>query len=263
MSRLFAFQCSLLLMLALYACADDGKDGNSCTVTENDDGSSTLSCTDGTDVTIANGTDGTDGTDGTGANGANGSDGADGTDGRDGDAGVGCTIADNGDGTATVSCGGDTSEILTTCGVGEHRCVNDGLERCIGGSGWTAVETCEPNECQADRGYCGPPDGTFRLAEGSTSNEGRVEVFHDGVWGTVCDDSFDGDDNAADVLCRQLGYSSGVLLDSSGVPDGTGPIWMDDVTCTGSETSLFDCSWTFWGQHNCGHDEDVGATCTP
>jgi len=42
---------------------------------------------------------------------------------------------------------------------------------------------------------------------------------------------------------------------------GTGPIWLDNVACTGSETHLFDCLHSSWGRHNCGHDEDVSITC--
>ena len=44
----------------------------------------------------------------------------------------------------------------------------------------------------------------LRLAGGNDSSEGRVEVLHGGIWGTVCDDDFD--DNDATVICRMLGY---------------------------------------------------------
>ena len=44
---------------------------------------------------------------------------------------------------------------------------------------------------------------------------------------------------------------------------GSGTIWLDDVKCTGTETSLDDCSHRPWNHTNCAHDEDVGVDCEP
>ena len=51
-----------------------------------------------------------------------------------------------------------------------------------------------------------------RLVYGSASNpsEGRVEVLHNGEWGTVCDDGWDSDD--ASVICGMVGHSMYVTL---------------------------------------------------
>ena len=47
-------------------------------------------------------------------------------------------------------------------------------------------------------------DGDVRLIQGSISREGTVEICNGGVWGTVCDRTWDTSD--AKVVCRQLGY---------------------------------------------------------
>ena len=100
----------------------------------------------------------------------------------------------------------------------------------------------------------------MRIADGS-NNEGRVEVYYNGAWGTVCDDSWDISD--ARVVCRQLGFPDAeAAYQGDRVPDGTGQILLDDVKCGGYELSLTSCSHRGWGTHNCGHSEDAGVRCS-
>ena len=43
--------------------------------------------------------------------------------------------------------------------------------------------------------------------------------------------------------------------------EGSGRIWMDEVFCPQSATSLFECTHRGWGVSNCGHGEDVWIAC--
>ena len=100
----------------------------------------------------------------------------------------------------------------------------------------------------------------IRLAGGCEANYGRLEVFYNGEWGTVCDDGFS--IREAHVACRQLGYSYAAGYSCCATyGEGTGEIWLDDVDCSGSESSLSECSHNGVGVHNCGHYEDVGIAC--
>ena len=99
--------------------------------------------------------------------------------------------------------------------------------------------------------------GALRLAGGVNVQSGRIELFHNGTWGTVCDDSFA--IPAADVACRQLGYPRSVSIATSG--PGSGPIWLDNVGCQGNEQFLVNCTHNGLGVNDCDHTEDVGVIC--
>ncbi|XP_077412029.1 galectin-3-binding protein A-like isoform X2 [Vanacampus margaritifer] len=100
----------------------------------------------------------------------------------------------------------------------------------------------------------------MRLSGSESPWEGRVEVYHDGQWGTVCDDGWDMAE--AQVVCRQLdfpGAKSVVIGKNYG--QASGPIWLDDIKCDGTEKSLLACSMANWGVTDCTHKEDVGVIC--
>jgi hypothetical protein len=85
---------------------------------------------------------------------------------------------------------------------------------------------------------------------------GILQVFHNGEWGTVCDDGWNR--NNTKVVCRQLGYTNGSHMS---LGQGSGQIWLAFVACTGSESSLDNCNHAGWGSGFCFHFEDVGVVC--
>ncbi|XDV14114.1 hypothetical protein PO909_002328, partial [Leuciscus waleckii] len=102
-------------------------------------------------------------------------------------------------------------------------------------------------------------EGRVRLV-GDLPSSGRVEIYHDGQWGTVCDDGWDLAE--AQVVCRQMGFPGAISVTPGGQHgEGSGPIWLDDMNCSGSESILSECCFKGWGVTDCTHTEDAGVTC--
>ncbi|CAO2583585.1 Putative DMBT1-like protein, partial [Lemmus lemmus] len=112
------------------------------------------------------------------------------------------------------------------------------------------------------------PDGrrsedrlVLRLAGSSRQCSGRVEVLHQGAWGTVCDDLWDM--NEAEVVCRQLGCGHAIAAPGSAYfGPGSGNILLDNIQCSGKENHFGQCPRSAWLDHNCGHHEDAGVICS-
>uniref|UniRef100_A0A8C8S9X9 CD163 molecule n=1 Tax=Pelusios castaneus TaxID=367368 RepID=A0A8C8S9X9_9SAUR len=106
-----------------------------------------------------------------------------------------------------------------------------------------------------------PDQDKLRVVGREDRCSGRVEVWHNGSWGTVCDDSWDLAD--ANVVCKQLGCGSAISAPiEAAFGEGTGPIWVGKVNCRGTESSLWDCPATPWGESNCDHKEDAAVNCS-
>ena len=100
-----------------------------------------------------------------------------------------------------------------------------------------------------------------RLVGGSSYYEGRVELYYNGEWGTVCDDGWSSTD--AGVVCKQLGLGTyGSSRNYAYYGQGSGPIWLDNVYCTGSESTITSCGHLgFNVTRSCSHREDAGVWC--
>ena len=95
--------------------------------------------------------------------------------------------------------------------------------------------------------------------------EGIVEVWHNGAWGTVCNTNWNY--HTAFVACRTAGFNSAVraVTNASYYGRGTGNVILDNVQCTGSEATLFDCphaSWRVVSSSCRNHARDAAVICS-
>ena len=94
------------------------------------------------------------------------------------------------------------------------------------------------------------------------SGGGRLEVFLNSQWGTVCRTGWDAND--AQVACNQLGYSSvETTLDTSfGSGSSSQPVWLGNLQCGGHESELQNCPHMGIGFTGCSYTDYVGIVCT-
>ena len=113
--------------------------------------------------------------------------------------------------------------------------------------------------------FFSPVDISVRLQGGTSDNNGRVEVLYNGTWGTICDHDWDIKD--AHVVCRMLGFEGAWSTECCGYYgyDFSKPILMDNLQCTGNESSLAECAHSGWGGLDdvCSHYNDIGVFCIP
>ena len=101
----------------------------------------------------------------------------------------------------------------------------------------------------------------MRLAGSSGNFSGRLEVFYNGSWGTVCDNDWDLND--AHVVCRSMGFGdASEATTGASFGQGSVDIALDNVQCNGSEFSIFECSHNANNNHGCSHSNDAGVRCS-
>ena len=93
-----------------------------------------------------------------------------------------------------------------------------------------------------------------------------MQVYYNGLWGTVCDNGWDLND--AEVVCTELGYGPTIaaiypyhVISGNNVGPEGNQFRFDEVNCVGTEVTIANCLHGEWSDHNCIHDEFAGVRC--
>ncbi|NXP79142.1 DMBT1 protein, partial [Ramphastos sulfuratus] len=106
-----------------------------------------------------------------------------------------------------------------------------------------------------------PEPAELRLAGGSQRCAGRVEVLHREQWGAVCAQGWDRQD--AEVVCRQLGCGTALAApEEADLDPRPSRVWLDNVSCQGTESSLKQCWASPWGESSCSQGKFASVACS-
>ena len=169
--------------------------------------------------------------------------------------------------TSVVFRGSDTAKSFTVTAVDDE--VNDDGESVVIGIGAPLPEGLSlrigsPSEATVRLVDNDVPSasGALRLAQGGGvygGSYGRLQVYHDGQWGLVCEGNFGREE--AQVACRQLGFADGEE-GFGGAGSGGLPFWLKGVQCQGTESRLVNCSHRVLQEHSCGSFDIAGVACS-
>ncbi|VDI02394.1 Hypothetical predicted protein [Mytilus galloprovincialis] len=137
---------------------------------------------------------------------------------------------------------------------------SDGIDMCRH-RGW-GMHDCSHGEDVGVRCIGGYEifQGDLRLVGGSSPRDGRLELFYNYQWRTICHDHFDVVD--ARVACRQLRYrTDAVEIYTATGASSNAKIWIGDFNCYSSDTRLINCRLQSWDRNSCSHSDDVGIKC--
>ena len=102
----------------------------------------------------------------------------------------------------------------------------------------------------------------IRLAGSGLPSAGRLEMFYNGTWGTVCYGYSRFSHYTTNTVCRQLGYSSAVRFGFLyGSTNGSSWLNFRDIQCSGRESSIIYCKGLNWRLHHCVQQQNLGITC--